>query len=88
MIYNSFNGLLEIKILDRIGFGSLMNAYPWCIMVMFLVILVMACFTMRNTQEKVAAMQFTNRKMFVTVILLMWCMVSLTEVSVFLYANF
>lgn len=84
----AFNGLLEIKILDRIGFGSLMNAYPWCIMVLFLVILLIACFTMRNTQEKVATMEFTNRKLLVTVGLLVWCMVSLTEVSEFLYANF
>ena len=87
-LIETFNDLLEVKVLYRVGLGGLMNAYPWCIMVVFLVILVVACFTMRNTQEKVAAMQFTNRKMFVTVILLMWCMVSLTEVSVFLYANF
>lgn len=84
----TFNDLLEVKVLYRVGLGGLMNACPWCIMVVFLLILVIACFTMRNTQEKVTQMQLTKRRMLVTVILLMWCMVSLTEVSVFLYANF
>ena len=87
-LIETFNEVLEVKVLYRVGLGGVMNRYPWCMLVLFLLALVIGCVTMQNTQEKAATMQFTNRKLLVTVTLLMWCIVSLTEVSVFLYANF
>ena len=83
-----FNDMIEIKVLYRMGFGGLLEHYPWSMMVVFLMVLVVVCVAMRNTQEKVKTMKFTNGKLWSTVILLIWSIVSLTEVSAFLYANF
>ena len=83
-----FNGLVEVSILRRIGFGALMERYPCCLLLLFVIALVLACFFMRNTQEKAEAMQFTNRKAVVTVILLVWSILSLSEISEFIYFNF
>lgn len=83
-----FNGLVEVSILRQIGFGALMERYPCCLLLLFVIALVLACFFMRNTQEKAEAMQFTNRKAVVTVILLVWSILSLSEISEFIYFNF
>ena len=83
-----FNNLVEVSILRRIGLGGFMGNYPCGLLLLFTAVLVLACFFMKNTQEKVAAMQFTNRKALVTVVLLVWSILSLSEISEFIYFNF
>ena len=83
-----FNGLVEICILHRIGFGVLIEKYPCCLLLLFIIVLVLACFLMRNTQEKVETMQFKNSQAVVAVILIVWCIMSLSEISEFIYFNF
>lgn len=83
-----FNELVEVSILHRAGIGGLIERYPCLLLLLFVIVLVLACFFMKNTQEKVESMQFTNGKAVVTVILMAWSIMSLSEISEFIYFNF
>ena len=87
-ITDCFNDLLEVKLLTRAGLGTVTEAYPWLIMVVFVAVLVIACFAMKNTEEKATQLKLNNRK-FVTVVgLLLWSILSLSEITEFIYVNF
>ena len=87
-IAEQFNNIVEMKVLYRIGLGSVMNSYPGLCVCAFAFLVTIACFTMHNTQEKVADMQYTNRRIGAITILFIWSVMSLSEVSEFLYFNF
>lgn len=83
-----FQELIEVSFLYRAGLGSLMNRFPWLILTVFTVASLTACFTMKNTQEKTALFQPTVKKLFVVAALMLWSVLSLSEISEFLYFNF
>ena len=85
---DTFNDLIEVKFLYRFGFGGIIDACPWLLFVLFIVVCVLACFFIKNTQEKVADGKYTGKRMIVTTGLLLWSVMSLTGVSEFLYFNF
>jgi D-alanyl-lipoteichoic acid acyltransferase DltB (MBOAT superfamily) len=84
----AFNNLIEVKLLCRAGFGTLVAANPSIPLVVFIVAVLLGCFFMRNTQEKASASKYGTGRMAVTVILMMWSILSLSDVSEFLYFNF
>ena len=84
----AFDKLLEVKLLGWMGLSPLMQACPWLIPAVFVALLVCACLWMRNTQEKVADDRYGLWRIVVTVGLLIWSILSLSEVSEFLYFNF
>lgn len=87
-ITDKFQELVEISFLYRAGLGGLMNAFPWLPLTIFTVITLFTCFTMKNTQEKAASLKLTTGKMLTVVILVFWSVLSLSEISEFLYFNF
>lgn len=87
-IVENFLNLIEVKILYRAGLGNFMERIPWFLPVVFVLLLFLACLTMKNTKEKVETMQLTKRKMAVVVVLMTWGIVSLAEISEFIYFNF
>ena len=87
-ICECFNDLLELKVLYRLGLGGIIESWPWLIMLVFIMVLVFVCFKMKNTKEKVENFTFTNRKLVVVVGLMLWSILSLSEISEFLYVNF
>lgn len=96
-IRDKFMDVIEISVLYRAGLGGLMESKPWLILTLFIVVLMAACFTMKNTQEKMALFTFSpekgsRRKMLwkcmVTAGLLFWSILSLAEISEFLYFTF
>lgn len=87
-ITDKFLDLVEISILYRAGLGNFMTAYPWFMLTAFVIISVFACFIFKNTQEKTAQIKFTTRKFLVVVVLMLWSILSLSEISEFLYFNF
>ena len=87
-ITDAFNKIFEVKLFERAGFGSLLQIYPWLMLVIFIVILIVACLFMRNTQEKVNDGRYQAGRIVTTVVLLLWSVLSLSEVSEFLYFNF
>lgn len=87
-ITDKFQDLVEISFLYRAGLGGLITACPWLPVVLFTGIILIACFTMKNTQEKTSCLKLTNRKFLTVVLLMTWSIMSLSEISEFLYFNF
>lgn len=84
----TINQTIEVRMLGRLGLGALIQTCPWLISAAFALVLTLACFVMRNTQEKVNDGRYGVRRIAVTVGLLLWSVLSLSEVSEFLYFNF
>jgi D-alanyl-lipoteichoic acid acyltransferase DltB (MBOAT superfamily) len=87
-ITETFNGLIEVKLIYRTGIGCIIDNYPALPLLIFVVVILFACFFMRNTQEKAADGRYNGRRIVVTVLLMVWSIVSLSDVSEFLYFNF
>lgn len=87
-IVEIFNNLVETRILYRLGFGWVIDRCPLFPIVAFIILLILACFFLKNTQEKVEDGQYGARRFMVTVVLLLWSVLSLSDVSEFLYFNF
>ncbi len=87
-IQEVFQQLCEVRMLRRLGMGSLIQTCPWLLLTAFVLLLIIGCLVMRNTQEKVNDGRYGVRRIAVTVGLLLWSILSLSEVSEFLYFNF
>jgi len=87
-ILETFNNLTETRIVYRMGFGGLIDRYPVLPLAVFMLLLILACFFMKNTQEKVEDGHYGARRFLVTIMLLIWSILSLSDVSEFLYFNF
>lgn len=85
---DAFGDFMESEFLYRAGLGKIMTSYPWLTLTLFTVICLIACFTLKNTQEKAAELTFSNRKFLVVVVLMLWSIMSLSGISEFLYFNF
>lgn len=88
----AFGELIEVKILfmisSRLHLGSFFTEYSQLLLPAFTCCCLFACFTMKNTQEKTERMNFSGRTLFVVVALMFWSIMSLSEMSEFLYSNF
>mgnify|MGYP003307439589 CR=1 FL=1 len=82
------NDMIEIRLLGRFGLNSFFDMYPWVPYISILLILTFAVFFMRNTQEKLKTNKYNIQRSIVTIGLLFWCIISLSDVSEFLYFNF
>lgn len=83
-----FNDAMEIRALVRIGVFSRMESYPGIPAIVMLTVLLGACFFMKNTSEKTLQMKTNGWKMFVTAGLLVWSILSLADITQFIYVNF
>lgn len=82
------NSCLEVKIFSRLGFGTILNGCPWIPLVVYMVIVYAMSFVAKNTQEKVALMKFNFREILIIAFFLIGSILSLSQISVFLYYNF
>lgn len=84
----ALTALLEIKILARIVPDSIMMIVPGLFVYAIIIIGLVAVFTMKNTQEKAAQGVVKVKRLLSTWIILVWCILSFSGVSEFLYFNF
>jgi D-alanyl-lipoteichoic acid acyltransferase DltB (MBOAT superfamily) len=84
----NFNEIVELKLLYRLGFGNIMETHPSLPLFGLVLLILFACFFMRNTQEKAADGRYNVKRIITTVVLLVWSIMSLSNVSEFLYFNF
>jgi hypothetical protein len=87
-ITETFNDFVEVKLIYRMGISSIIDNYPALPLLIFVIAVLLACFFMRNTQEKAADVRYNGRRIATTVILMLWSIISLSDVSEFLYFNF
>ena len=88
-----FNELTEVRLLGRLGIQGIIDAYPAALLLAFLAVLLLAVWFFKNTEEQTAALQFENTKrygwkMAEAVLLLTWSILSLSNISEFIYFNF
>ena len=83
-----FDKLIEVRLLKRFGLSGLLEAVPDATIWGVLVLLVFCVLLLKNTQEKVKLEKYNGLRSVLTVVLLVWCVISLSDVSVFLYFNF
>lgn len=88
-----FNELTEIRLLGRLGLQGVIDAHPAFLFLLFLVVLLVFVWFCKNTKEKTEEFRFDGTKkyggkMVLTVVLLTWSIISLSEISEFIYFNF
>ena len=87
-ISKAFQEIIEMRALYRMGLGTVISNYPGLFPILFVTIVVIACVTMRNTQEKINKMKLSTGKLLAVVGLMIWSIISLAEINEFIYINF
>ena len=87
-IVEKIGDLVEVRLLYRLGLGNMMDQYPNLFCIIILGVLWWAVFFMKNTQEKLRHDKYGVCRSLVTIILIVWSVISLSDVSEFLYFNF
>lgn len=87
-ITDGFNNTVEVRALVRLGIFTHMESYPGIPAVITVLLLLVACFFMKNTSQKAAHMKLSGWKMLVTGGLVFWSVMSLADITQFLYVNF
>ena len=87
-ITSVFNDTMEIRLLVRMKFLPFLSGHPGVPAVAMTVVLLIACFFMKNTTQKTEQMKWNAWEMLVTVGLLFWSVMSLADITQFLYVNF
>ena len=87
-LYERFGERMEVSLFIRMDIFDLFSNLTVTLFVVFIIGSMIACFTMKNTQEKLAEFKPTIRKMWVTIFLLFWSVISLSGISEFIYFNF
>lgn len=87
-IVEKANDLVEVRVLARVGMDSLLTEYPQVPCILLIVVLLIGVFFMKNTQEKIKIEKYGFWRSMVTIILIVWSVISFSEVSEFLYFNF
>lgn len=84
----AMNELVEIRLLCRLGLQGLVDRWPSAVLLLIVFIAFFLAVFTKNGQERAEEFRYTKRQMAVTVLFLVWSIVSLAGVSVFLYSNF
>lgn len=87
-ILSPVNKLVEVRLAGRLGLNSLFDSFPMLPLLTMLAVLLASVFFMKNTQEKMPEDKYHIGRGLLTIILLVWCVISLSDVSEFLYFNF
>lgn len=87
-LISKVNDLVEVRLLYRLGLGSISSKCPYLPCIFILLVLWFAIYFMKNTQEKMETKKLSVVRSLVTIILIVWSVISLSDVSEFLYFNF
>ena len=86
--YTQIEKHVEVTLLQRLDITGVLGYYPEIIVIALVLLPLIGCLFMKNTQEKLQQFTFTYSKLFVTIVLFFYSFLSLGGVTVFLYANF
>lgn len=87
-LYTCLSDNVEWEILGRVGFSTFLENQPWIFVTLLILLVMLACLFMRNTQEKVKTMKLSVGRIVSIAFLFMWSLLSLSSISEFLYFNF
>ena len=83
-----FEDIIEIRILKRLGLEYVLELNPTMLIWGIMVILIFCVAKLKNTQEKMLSEKYNWMRSIITIGLMIWCIISLSDVSEFLYFNF
>ena len=87
-ITDRVNDMIEIRLLGRLGLNPVIDRFPWLLATVILSIILIGVLGTKNTTEKMEEEKYSLKRSMVTILLLIWSVISLSEVSEFLYFNF
>ncbi|MGL5258756.1 MAG: MBOAT family O-acyltransferase [Lachnospiraceae bacterium] len=87
-ILEEVNNWVEVRLLIRLGLQTVVDAYPVLPLIAIMGMIALITFIGKNTQEKSKKEYLGKREMILTVFLFVWSVISLSDVSEFLYFNF
>lgn len=87
-ILEKANDLVEVRVLARLGMEGIIDTYPILPCVIIIIGLLSGVFLMKNTQEKIKIEKYGGWRSIVTIVLIVWSVISFSDVSEFLYFNF
>ena len=87
-IASVFNDAIEIRLLVRMKLLPLQSEHPGIPALVMTLVLLVACFFMKNTTQKTEQMKWTTWRLVATAGLLFWSVMSLADITQFLYVNF
>ena len=87
-IVEKISDLVEVRLLYKLGMSSVFNKYPSFSCILMLGMLLFAIWFMRNTQEKIRTNKYGIMRSLIIIVLMTWSVISLSDVSEFLYFNF
>lgn len=82
------NDMIEFRLVGRLGLNGVFDRYPWLPCAILLSVFTYAVFFMKNTQEKLQTKEYNWVRSVITIGLIVWSVLSLSDVSEFLYFNF
>lgn len=87
-LFYDFNTITEIRIISRLGFQSVIDAVPWLIVVNVLIICMILVFFTENSAERIEKFKPTWGKCGAFVLLMTLSIISMSQVTEFIYYNF
>lgn len=87
-ILEKISDLVEMRMLYRLGMGGIFDQHPYFPCILIVGVLLFAVWFMRNTQEKIGTGKYGVTRSLITMVLIVWSVISLSDVSEFLYFNF
>lgn len=87
-IVNAIGGVTEFQILTKIIPGFVLNKFPGIMVIGFIVLGLILCFGTANTNERLERFKANKRTAVTTVIIILWCILSLSNITQFIYSNF
>ena len=87
-IVDYFLGLIEIRVLSRLGISAFIEQYAVSCILLILIILVLVCVFKKNVIEKCDKIVFNIRNGLWVTLLMLWCIISLSNITEFLYFEF
>jgi len=86
--FNAIEYQMEIRILQRLDVAGVLEVFPELIVILLVLLPLIGCVCMKNSQQKLEQFRFTYSKLWVTVMLLFFSILSFGGMNIFLYVNF
>lgn len=87
-LFYGFNSITEIRIISRLGLQGLIDAVPWFLAVNVLIICMILVFFTDNSTERIERFKPTWKKCSAFVVLMTLSILSMSQVTEFIYYNF
>ena len=87
-LFYEFNTITEIRIISRLGLQGVIDAIPWIVVINVLIICMILVFFTENSSERIERFKPNWKKCSVFATLMILSILSMSQVTEFIYYNF